>query len=137
MNPPWPAPADLLPHVGPACLLDAVVEHAEDSTVCEATPYRDGRYDEGEGVTCLLAIELIAQAAAVHAALIAEPGPPRGGLLVAVQDARFTVPTLPLVPLRVRVTQTWGGADALAAFTGAVLRGEDVLATADLRVARA
>lgn len=137
----WPSPRDLLPHQGPACVLDAVLSHDPTQTTCLATPRRGEGLDDGDGVSVLLTIELIAQAAAVHAALRNRGPQPRGGLLVAVQQAVFHLAALPCAPLRVQVHQTHGGDGALAAFTGAVHldqtpADQTPVATAELRVAR-
>jgi predicted hotdog family 3-hydroxylacyl-ACP dehydratase len=134
--PAFPLPSELLPHTGPMCLLDTVQQHNDAGTTCLATPRQDGRFDREHGVTCLLAVELMAQAAAAHAALASPADTPRGGYLVALQRAEFHVDVLPLQPLTVHVQQTYGGDGPLAAFTGTVHLHQQELARAELRVSR-
>ena len=70
MPPPFPSPGELLPHRPPMLLLRAVRSHAPGETSCEAW------FDEGFARACggevpaAFGLELIAQAAAVHHALV-------------------------------------------------------------------
>lgn len=88
--PPWPAVAQLIPHRPPMLLVEEIVDRREDELVCRgslpcSTPF--------------LTLELVAQTAAVMAAL--EDGEVPGetetatGYLAAIRDARFLVREIP------------------------------------------
>lgn len=131
----------LLPHRGPALLLDRVLSWSPEEAVCEATLSETFPYARGGAAPALCGIELLAQAAGVQAALarglhapeVPLP-PPRIGYLVSVPDARFQSGELPLgTPLVARVVRRWqqGGATA---FSGEVHAHGTLLLTAELRV---
>jgi len=66
----WPAPSALLPHAGPMCWLDRVLEHGQGGTRCSGRVRADSPLrDECGRVPAVAAIEWMAQCAAVHAAL--------------------------------------------------------------------
>lgn len=96
---------ELIPHRGPARLLDRVVEWRPGELVglarvpVESPLVRDGR------APAVLGIEMAAQAAAALEALGSDrAGGPRIGYLVRIQEARFASPDLPAgEPLRVTV----------------------------------
>lgn len=83
----FPSPSELLPHTGPAVLLDRVLSHEPTQTTCLADvspthPYvAEGRMDAA------VALELIAQAVAVHGRLSAQAGSasPARGYVVGAQ----------------------------------------------------
>ncbi len=115
---PFPAPEDLLPHRPPMLLLRAVLAHTEAETCCE------GWFDEafarncGGEVPAAFALELIAQAAAVHHALSARAcgedlARATRGLLLGSRRLRLETRTLP-VGETLRVT-VFGGAGPPAA----------------------
>lgn len=92
-------PGQLLPHRGPALLARRVLSHDEGSIhVLASVPERSGFVVDG-GVTPLLAIEMAAQAAGLHGALLAVS---RGtavaeqGYLVAVQQASLHAGLIPV-----------------------------------------
>lgn len=84
----YPPIAELLPHAGPAVLLDAVLEQQPDSLrarlrISPAHPY----FEPGRGVPAWVGIELMAQAIAAHAGLIARRSqdPPKKGMLLGTR----------------------------------------------------
>lgn len=84
----YPPIAELLPHHGPAVLLDAVLEQQPDSLRARVRigpqhPY----FEAGRGVPAWVGIELMAQAVAAHAGLIARRSqtPPRKGMLLGTR----------------------------------------------------
>jgi predicted hotdog family 3-hydroxylacyl-ACP dehydratase len=83
----FPDVQSLIPHSGPSCLLDAVLSVGQSGAVCRASLPADHPYMTDTGVHPLLAIELFAQAAAVHRALADEGASevPAGGRLAAAQ----------------------------------------------------
>lgn len=128
----------LLPHRGPALLLDRLLGATPDEASCEVTLGEDFPYFQAGAVPSACALELLAQTAGVFAALerLRESHATEGaaGYLVGVPEARFLTPTLPLgVALTTRVVRRWreGGA---AAFGGEVLVGARPLVSAELRV---
>lgn len=87
----YPPIVDLLPHRGPALLLDGVLSHDSAETVCCATVSVTMQYVENGKADAALSMELIAQAAAVRASLTrAESGAtPRPGYVVSVPNMQF------------------------------------------------
>lgn len=85
----FPPPAQLVPHAGPAILIDRIVEdtaaHAVASaTITAAHPY----FVAGHGVPAWIGIELMAQVIAAHAALDGGNGDdaaPRRGMLLGTR----------------------------------------------------
>ena len=81
----YPKPADLLPHAGPAVLLDEIVHDEENWThvrvhIDTTHPW----FESGHGVPAWVGIEMMAQVVAVHAGLVgrqAGRGPREGMLL--------------------------------------------------------
>lgn len=109
MSPPFPTPADLLPHRSPMLLLRAVVSHEAGATTCE------GGFDDtfagfcGGEVSAAFGLELIAQAAAVHHGLRQRstgesPGPASRGLLLGSRRLQLEARNLPVgEPLQVTI----------------------------------
>jgi predicted hotdog family 3-hydroxylacyl-ACP dehydratase len=84
----YPPITELLPHAGPAVLLDAVLEQHPDSLraqlrITPQHPY----FEPGRGVPVWVGIELMAQAIAAHAGFIARRSqdPPRKGMLLGTR----------------------------------------------------
>lgn len=74
-----PAPSSLLPHAPPMLLLDRVLAHSADETVCRAAPQDGSPFRDADGrVPAWVGIELMAQCMAVHGGL--------AGLLVGSAD---------------------------------------------------
>jgi predicted hotdog family 3-hydroxylacyl-ACP dehydratase len=88
-----------IPHSGPMCLLERVVEWDNEKVVCEAINHRDTHHPLSQNgkLDATAAIEYAAQAMAVHGALIAESiadAKPKVGYLASVRDVNCTVPYL-------------------------------------------
>jgi predicted hotdog family 3-hydroxylacyl-ACP dehydratase len=119
----FPDVQSLIPHSGPSCLLDAVLRFGPEGALCRASIPMDHPYLAGSSVHPLLAIELFAQAAAVHRALSQAPDEPSvaGGQLVAadveVKATRLDVASDLLV--RVAPTAAFG---QLTKFSGELYR---------------
>jgi len=100
-----PALAELLPHAGPMRLLDAVVSHDAERTVCRALPAASALFQDAAGeVPAWLALEYMAQCAAAHGGLAARARgePPRPGLFVGSRRVAFRCASFaPDVPLAV------------------------------------
>ena len=77
-----------VPHQGPMCLLDRVIEWDEQHIVCEAVSHRDPRNplrDAGR-LGAATGVEYAAQAMAVHGALLAaQDARPAAGYLTSVR----------------------------------------------------
>ena len=90
----FPPIAALLPHSGPMCLLDAVIEHARDRTRCTVDPARSGLFAAGDGrIPAWLGLEYMAQCIAAHGGLAARANnePPRPGLMLGSRRIAFAV----------------------------------------------
>jgi 3-oxoacyl-[acyl-carrier-protein] synthase-1 len=133
----YPPVAELLPHAGAAVLLDAVVEQRADSLrarlrITPAHPY----FEPGRGVPVWVGIELMAQAIAAHAGLIARrsQNPPKKGMLLGTRRyeasvAYFTEGT----ELEVQAHREFGeDAGGVAACVCSISCGGKELATATL-----
>jgi 3-oxoacyl-[acyl-carrier-protein] synthase-1 len=94
----YPPIAELLPHSGPAVLLDAVLEQQPDSLRARVRigpqhPY----FEAGRGVPVWVGIELMAQAIAAHAGFISLSGQsaPRKGMLLGTRRYEASVSYFP------------------------------------------
>ena len=88
---------ELVPHRGPMCLLDRVVDAGDEYFVAEVTLRDGGLFDDGQGVGAWVGIEYMAQAIAAWAGLRARArgGLPKIGLLLGTRNytsavSRFT-----------------------------------------------
>ena len=143
MAPPFPSPAELLPHRPPMLLLTAVQSHGPGATTCLARFSPDFAEACGGGVSAVFGLELIAQTAAVHHGLRSrETGPSRpaatSGLLLGSRRLRFAQPRLPAgEDLRVTVFDggPGPGAGAMIRFEGQVeTSGGKLLVSGDATV---
>lgn len=90
----YPPVPELLPHAGPAVLLDSILEQQPDALrarlrITSAHPY----FEPGRGVPVWVGIELMAQAIAAHAGLnsLREGAPPRKGMLLGTRRYEASV----------------------------------------------
>lgn len=129
----------LIPHAGPSCLLHSVLRSGPEGTECQALLGHDHPYAEQGAAHSLLAIELFAQAAAVHRRLsLSEPGEPViDGVLAAanvvLEEPRIKVDSW----LLVRVVQDTA-LGRLLRFSGELFRGGEeakLVAHGDVSVA--
>jgi predicted hotdog family 3-hydroxylacyl-ACP dehydratase len=91
----FPAIEALVPHSGPMCLLERVIEHGPGHTVCAVDPGRSRLLAAPDGsVPVWVGIEYMAQCIAAHGGLVAlERGEPRRpGVLLGARRVRFDVP---------------------------------------------
>ena len=123
----------LVPQRGPSSLLDTVLSAGPERTECRATIAPDHVYMTSSGVHPLLAMELFAQAAAVHRALTLGPtaAADQAGHLAAadvrMQAARLDAPATLLV--RITPGPGFGG---LLRFAGELfLEGEQRVLVAE------
>jgi len=89
--------AERLPHAGPALLVERAVDVTEDVIRCTARVPANSPFRTGDRAPAFLAIEMGAQAAALHD-LVAQDAhcePDRHGFIVAVRDTTFHELDLP------------------------------------------
>lgn len=90
----YPPVAELLPHAGPAVLLDAVLVQQPDSlrALLRITPQHP-YFEPGRGVPVWVGIELMAQAIAAHAGLtsLRSGSPVRKGMLLGTRRYQASV----------------------------------------------
>ncbi len=79
---------ELVPHKGPMCLLDRVVDAGDEHFVAEVTVRPGGLFDHGHGVGAWVGIEYMAQAVAAWAGWRARArgGLPKIGLLLGTRN---------------------------------------------------
>ena len=114
----WPPVSELLPHSGPMRLLERVEAHDGECTVCLALPEASTLFQDAAGlVPSWVAIEYMAQCAAVHGGLLARargegsrPGLFVGSRRLAFRCAHFA----PGTALRVSARFAAGRGDTLA-----------------------
>ena len=90
----FPAIAALVPQAGPMCLLDRVLEHGPDHTVCAVDPGRSSLLAAPDGsVPAWVGLEYMAQCIAAHGGLIALARglPLRPGVLLGSRRLSFGV----------------------------------------------
>jgi predicted hotdog family 3-hydroxylacyl-ACP dehydratase len=98
-----------IPHSGPMCLLERVVEWDGEHIVCEATSHtlESNPLRREKLLDAHCAIEYAAQAMAVHGALLSEAdrhsSQPTVGYLASVRDVQCHVTTLHDLPSPLRV----------------------------------
>ena len=84
---PWPI-AELLPHAGAMILLDAVLEHSPEHTLCRRRVPADGLFHDADGaLPAWMGVELMAQAIAAWAGCQAKQAgePVRLGFLLGTR----------------------------------------------------
>jgi predicted hotdog family 3-hydroxylacyl-ACP dehydratase len=90
----FPRIATLLPHSGPMCLLERVLEHEPRHTLCSVDPSRSALLAAADGsVPAWVGLEYMAQCIAVHGGLLARAHgePLRPGVLLGSRRLRFGV----------------------------------------------
>lgn len=132
----WPPPASLVPHAGPMCLFDEVVAHHGETTTVRTTLSADMPCASRRTVGGLLALELIAQAGAVHAGLRKANGAREApGFVVSCRRLTLEEATWPVGSV-VDVAVTVEGDDTGAMVSGTVISEGRTLASARLTVYR-
>ena len=84
---------ELVPHTGPMCLLDRVIQAGDEHLVAEVTIRADDLFADGGAVGAWVGIEYMAQAVAAWAGWRArvQGGAPKIGLLLGTRDYRCAV----------------------------------------------
>lgn len=131
-----PSVGELIPHEGPAVLLDGVVAHSEEETICAAQVHPEMQYVLEGRADAALALELMAQAVAVHVGLRGRwsGGIPRQGYVVGVPKMKFFGGDYQVgekLEIRVRVVFVEG---PVGRFEGEVLQGANLRAAGSLTV---
>jgi predicted hotdog family 3-hydroxylacyl-ACP dehydratase len=87
----FPPITRLIPHQGPAVLIDEVLEHRDDETLCAAFIREDMQYVRDGRADAAIALELMAQTVAAHVGLRGRwsGAEPRQGYVVGVPRMRF------------------------------------------------
>lgn len=132
----YPPPAQLLPHTGRAVLLDEVVHDHDDGThvrahMTAAHPY----FVPGHGVPAWVGIEMMAQAVAVHAGLMArcEGQGPREGMLLGTRRYAGRVAWFEEgACLDIHIMPTYSGAGGMGACDCRIECAGEVLAEATI-----
>ena len=127
---------DKLPHKPPALLLDAVLEVSEDSATCSLARKPDASLLRDGGLPSPLALEAMAQTAAVWL-LRDDSADFSGGMLIHCRDFSMTTRTLDVAAgLRARAKpDSAGSVTGLRLFTGEILDAADnVLARAEFSI---
>jgi predicted hotdog family 3-hydroxylacyl-ACP dehydratase len=119
-SPEFPPIAEIVPHTGNMILLERVLEHAGDATVCAVAIDAQTLFVQGDGaVGSWVGIEYMAQCVAAHAGLLARAmgKEPRVGYLVSSRRLRFHAPRfVPGQELRISAAQLWGGQQGMVSF---------------------
>jgi predicted hotdog family 3-hydroxylacyl-ACP dehydratase len=88
----FPPISALVPHSGPMSLLDRVLEHSRERTVCAVDPADSRLFADPDGrVPAWLGLEYMAQCIAAHGGLAARSlgEPPRPGLFLGTRRAEI------------------------------------------------
>lgn len=131
----FPAIESLIPQAGPMRLLERVIAHDVGRTRCVADPARADLFADPRGeVPGWVAIELMAQCAAVHGALgtWTRGEPSRPGLFVGARRVTLAVAHLGREPLDVEVTHVRGEIGMVA--LDGIVRGPDGALVAEGRL---
>lgn len=135
-----PDPRALLPHAGPMCLLREILEEDETSLVCTAAIEAGSPLASGSASPAMVAMELAAQAAAVHHAVRdarVTPGGGGPGYLVRARDVRLQVRTLPAGPPLEVAVRLEGSAPPLAMYRFRIRAGDREMAAGRISTWRA
>jgi len=128
MDEAFPPIADLIPHSGPMCLLDRVLEHSPERTVCRVDPSGSAILARPDGsVPVWVAIEYMAQCVAVHGGLAARAlgEAPRPGLLLGSRRVRFDAVDFAPGDAMCVIARHHAGERGLVVFECAVARESD------------
>ena len=128
--------SELLPHKGPAVLIDRILTNSPDSITVSARIARDHPFFvEGHGVPAWVGIEMMAQAIAAHAGLEGrrEHREPRSGMLLGTRRYKTTTPWFAEnSELEILAEREFGQNSGLAACNCKVFGNGATLATATI-----
>ena len=127
-------PDGLIPHRGPARLVQAILESpGPDVAVCAGRVPADSAFVAEGRVPAVVLLEMAAQAAAVLQALAAPPaGGSRPGYLVAIRAATFRVDDVAADARLIATVRRTGQAGPLATFDVTVSSGAEEVVSATL-----
>ena len=127
-------PDGLIPHRGPARLVQAILESpGPDVAVCAGRVPADSAFVFQGRVPAVVLLEMAAQAAAVLQALSAPPaGGSRPGYLVAIRAATLRVDDVAADARLIATVRRTGQAGPLATFDVTVSRGAEEVVSASL-----
>lgn len=132
----YPAIAELLPHRGPAVLLDRVVVDTPDSIRTTVRIHREHPFFVPSlGVPVWVGIEMMAQAIAAHAGLAArrEQRPPNAGMLLGTRRLQADAGYFPEgAELEVRAEREFGEPGGIAACACSILMAGQTRVTATI-----
>lgn len=130
--------APFVPHQGPMCLLDRLLEMGEEHLVAEVMPRHDDLFATAEGIPGWVGLEWLAQGVAAWAGVQARDSgqAPRIGFLLGTRRYQSDVVHFAFAcPVRVEVTLDYRAGNGLGAFRGRLLdQAGEPLATATLNV---
>lgn len=123
----WPPVASLVPHQGPMCLLDHVINADEHHIVAAVTPSSGDLFAGTRGIAVQVALEWMAQASAAWSTLQPrEGGTPRQGMLLGARRFEANTDYLSFdCPLEVRVSVDTVADSGLGTFEGVLYRSGD------------
>ncbi|WP_456268063.1 hypothetical protein M1D97_12525 [Kushneria sp. AK178] len=124
----WPAMASLVPHQGPMCLLDHVVDADAERIVVAVMPSASALFADDHGVPVQVALEWMAQASAAWSTLQPrDGGTPRQGMLLGARRFEAQLDHLAFdQPLEIVVHVDTVADSGLGTFNGVLYRpGED------------
>lgn len=87
---------EMLPHGDEARFVRTVVTHDAESITCTALVPATSPYAPRGNASPMLAVEIAAQAAGVHGALVADTDRTRSGLLVGIRELELASAELPV-----------------------------------------
>ncbi len=133
----FPPVESLIPHRGPARLLQRIAERTDDGLVALAAVPTDSPLAASGLVPAFVTLEMAAQAAAALAALARErPGAPREGYLVGARNATFHRLSLPAGEVVRIAIQPAGTAGPLAVYDFTAHLGDTLLASGTISTYR-
>ena len=132
----FPAIAELVPHAGPALLLDAVVEQAEGRIRARVRISSASRYFvAGLGLPAWVGLELMSQAVAAYAGLRARQAqrPPSAGMLLGTRRYDARISFFPEgADLEIECVRDFGADSGVAACACTIRSGEQTWADATI-----
>jgi predicted hotdog family 3-hydroxylacyl-ACP dehydratase len=134
----YPAVAELVPHAGAMVLLERVLAHRGDETVCAARAEPGGLFCDASGaLPAWLGLELMAQCIAVRAGLERRAGgePPRLGFLLGSRRVTLRVPAFAAgQALEVVARRVFGSATGMVSFDCEIRDAASGASLADARL---
>lgn len=123
-SPAWPPVASLVPHQGPMCLLDHVIDANDRHIVVVVIPSPGNLFADTRGIPVQVALEWMAQASAAWSTLQPrEGGTPRQGMLLGARRFEARVDHLTFdQPLEVMVSVDTIADSGLGTFEGVLYR---------------